>query len=348
MSQITLTDGERIQRLMGFGYAEREAAFLCLAALHGGFFLRRQYCQFIGSHAGGADATFVEKLLAKRHGTAVAGCYKAMIYHVSARPLYAALGQEDNRNRRMRPPVSIKNRLMGLDYILDHPHHPYFATEQEKILYFTHTLGLDLADLPVKPFRSPKAEDSTSHFFVDKYPIFVRDHSDPSPVCFCFIDEGVATSSRFETYLHQYRRLFDRLARFEVVYAAASPALFWDAERVFRGFVSGQQKGQPATLGNLDLVRLGNHFQDRQLFDARKLDSFDKPKLIRLRDEREEFSGAFFDSLYQSWEAGGEDALRAALARKTSITEPLNGSLSTCLLRHTYDLFGTSSKTNHA
>jgi hypothetical protein len=345
MSQITFTNDERVQRLMGFGYAQREAAFLSLAALHGGFFLRRQYCQFIGSRAGGTDAVLVEKLLAKGHGTALAGCHKALIYHISARPFYAALGQEDNRNRRMRPPVAIKNRLMGFDYILDHPDRQYLATEQEKISFFTHTLDVDLTDLPVKPFRSPKAEDSTSRFFVDKYPIFVREESDASVVvCFCFIDEGVATSSRFETYLHQYRKLLSRLARFEVVYAAASAALFWEAERIFRAFVSGQPKGRAATLSHLDLVRLDSHFQDRQLFDARILDSFDKPKLIRLRDEREEFSGAFFDALYRSWKAGGKDAVQAALAMNTPAAEPLNGSLSTCLLRHTYDLFGTSSK----
>src|ERR1700674_2499242 len=112
-----LTNNERIENLMGFGYAEREAAFLCMAALNGGFFLRRQFCPFIGSGAGGADATLVEQVLAKRHGTAIFGCQKAMIYHISARPFYKVIRQENNRNRRMRPPVSVKNRLMGLDYI---------------------------------------------------------------------------------------------------------------------------------------------------------------------------------------------------------------------------------------
>src|SRR5882724_3345921 len=340
MSQITLTNEERAQRLIGFGYAERESTFLCLAALHGGFFLRRQYCQFVGSHSGGADAALVEKLVKKGHGTAVAGCHKAVIYHISARPFYAALGQEDNRNRRMRPPVSIKNRLMSLDYVLDHPEHQYFATEQEKISHFTRTQGLDLADLPEKPFRSPKAEDSTVRFFVDKYPIFGREESGATPVvCFCFIDEGTVTSSRFEAYLRQYRRLFTRLARFEVIYAAAAAEPFWEAERVFRGFVSAQAKGISAKLGDLDLVRLLKYFQDRQLYERQELDSFDRPKLIRLRDDRQAFSGAFFESLYRSWGAGGPVAVQAILARKAPVGEPLRGSLSTSLLRHNYGLF---------
>ncbi len=39
-----MSSAERIAALKGLGYTEREAAFLCLAALHGGYFLRRQYC----------------------------------------------------------------------------------------------------------------------------------------------------------------------------------------------------------------------------------------------------------------------------------------------------------------
>jgi len=327
---------------MALGYTEREALFLCLAALHGGFFLRRQFCQFIASHSGGADAVLIEKLINTGHGIGVTGCQKATIYHISARPFYAALGQEDNRNRRMRPPVSIKNRLMALDYILDHPPHQYLATEQEKVYYFTHTLGLDPGDLPEKPFRSPKGEDSTIRFFVEKYPIFTRDQSEA--VCFCFIDEGTVTLSRFESFLHQYRRLFSHLTQFEVIYVAASPASFWEAERLFRGFVSSQSNAIPATLRDLGLPRIFSYFQDRQLFEKRQFDSFDKPKLIQLRDDREAFFGTFFESLYRSWVAGGPDAVHAILARRVPPEDPLRGLLSTCLLRHTYDLFGTSTK----
>ena len=60
-----MTNTERIQALMGFGYTEREAAFSCIAALHGGFFLRRQYSQFTGTAPGGADTVLIDKLLAR-------------------------------------------------------------------------------------------------------------------------------------------------------------------------------------------------------------------------------------------------------------------------------------------
>jgi hypothetical protein len=341
MTQLPLFNNDPVHNLMLMGYSEREAAFLRLAGLHSGFFLRRQYCQFTGIRGGRVDADLVEKLLAKGHATAAEGCHKTVIYHLGARTFYAALSAGDNRNRRMRPAVSIKNRLMGLDYVLDHPGPQYLATEQEKISYFTCSLGVAPADLPGKSFRSPGADNSTTRFFVDKYPIFLREEDASSSVVgFCFVDEGLATCSRFEAYLHQYRPLFGRLSSFEVIYVAASRNLFWEAENLFQAFAHGVQRGGPACLAVHDLARLLEHFEDRERSENGLWDSFDRTKLIRLRDEREEFSGPFFDSLYDRWKAGDKDALRAAATEKTSCAEPLSGTFSAHLLRHNYDVFG--------
>jgi hypothetical protein len=59
-----MTDAERIKALQALGYNKREAAFLCLAAPHSGYFLRRQegvkksgYSQL--RLAAGADSTTV-------------------------------------------------------------------------------------------------------------------------------------------------------------------------------------------------------------------------------------------------------------------------------------------------
>src|SRR2546425_9737908 len=71
MSSRSMSSSERIEALKSLGYTEREAAFLCLAALHGGYFLRRQYCDFIGKQIGGTAAALVEKLLAQRHAVAI-------------------------------------------------------------------------------------------------------------------------------------------------------------------------------------------------------------------------------------------------------------------------------------
>src|ERR1039457_3697106 len=115
MSQIRLTNQERIQALQRLGYAARESAFLCPAALHGGYFLRRQYSQFLSQSPGGSAAALIEKVLDNGHAKGTTYATNTHIYHLSARPFYAALGQEDNRNRRLRQPATIKNKLMGLD-----------------------------------------------------------------------------------------------------------------------------------------------------------------------------------------------------------------------------------------
>ena len=60
MSQIPMTNSDRINVLEQLGYSEREAAFLNLAALHGGYFLRRQYCEFLGKEVGGTAASLIE------------------------------------------------------------------------------------------------------------------------------------------------------------------------------------------------------------------------------------------------------------------------------------------------
>lgn len=50
-----MTTEQRIESVERFGYSTREAGFLVLAALHSGYFLRRQYCAFLGIGFGYPD-----------------------------------------------------------------------------------------------------------------------------------------------------------------------------------------------------------------------------------------------------------------------------------------------------
>jgi len=339
---------ERIQALAGFGYSEREAAFLCIAALHGGFFLRRQYSRFVGTNPGGADAILIEKLLARGHGGALLGCQKAVVYHISARPFYNAIGQENNRNRRMRSADSIKSRLMGIDYVLEHSG-PFLATEQEKIDYFQGTLGIDKAELPQKVFQSPNAKAATSRYFMDKFPIYLsKSEGSPAPVTFAYVDEGSATLSRFEAYLAQYHGIFKRLPAFVLDYVTASRRLLWEAERRFNSFASCAPAENPAKLSNGDLARLLAFFRDRQEYESGPGPAFDRARLIRYRDDRLQFAGTFFDTLYKQWKAGGDEAVRAARGAEISSGRPLKGVFNTYLLKHNYDLFGVITNAKEA
>ena len=341
MNEMSPSQDQQIQALRRLGYTDREAAFLGLVALHGGFFVRRQYCQFIDREAGGTAVALIEKLISKRHGTVAAGCGNANIYHLCSRSFYSALGQKDNRNRRARPPVAIKNKLMGLDFVLDHPACQFLPTEQEKVQYF-ESLGIERTALPAKVFRSPNGRDETLRYFVDKYPIFLP--ADPSAgpvVSFCFIDEGVMTTGRFETYLEQYSRLFARLPRFHLIYVATWETEFVMAKNAFEKFVSSDGQRRSGRLSAYDQARLLRHFEDRRLYETGELSSLDRTRLLRLRDEREEFSGRPLQTLYDRWKTGGEGDVRAALAQQVPVVEASRANFSTYLLSHNYEIFGS-------
>src|SRR5436305_11955927 len=131
MSQVFLTELEQQAALVRLGYSEREAEFLRKVALHGGYFLRRQYCQFLDKRVGGTAAALIEKIIDRAHGRVTTYANNTQVYHLSARPFYASLGQEDNRNRRERQPITINTKLMSLDYVLAHSDREFLPTEQE-------------------------------------------------------------------------------------------------------------------------------------------------------------------------------------------------------------------------
>ena len=81
-----MSNCERVEAIRALGYTEREAAFLVVAALHGGYFLRRQYTEFIGKETGGTAAALVERLLAKEHARATTALNNTKVYHLASRP----------------------------------------------------------------------------------------------------------------------------------------------------------------------------------------------------------------------------------------------------------------------
>jgi hypothetical protein len=344
MSQVPMTNPERVCALQHLGYTDQEGQFLCLAALHGGYFLRRQYAHFLDREDGGTVSQLIEKALMKEHAKASSWRRKVQVYHLSARPLYEAIGQPDNRNRRRRQPLSIKNKLMGLDFVLGHPDVHYLATEQEKVGYFVDTLQVPVAALPTKQYRAAKTGGITARYFVDKYPLFLSEKPVPggSPVVsFCFVDEGQATLSHFETYLDQHGSLFSFLPQFCLVYVAANAAPFERAERMFERYLTVWAELAGGTAGRPEIRRLVRHFEARQQFEARHFASFDRGKLLRFRDERDEFSGPTFEAQYELWKAKGEPGLAQFLDPERPLRKQVSGSFSTHLLEYDYDIFGT-------
>ncbi len=60
-----------IAELQKLGYTEREAAFLYLVGMHCGYFLRRQYLQFLRREDGAMVQRFLEKSIEREHVHAI-------------------------------------------------------------------------------------------------------------------------------------------------------------------------------------------------------------------------------------------------------------------------------------
>ena len=93
---------ERADVLVRFGLTERQARFLATVMLHSGVFVGRQYAAFARITHGQKVHDFIERLLVRRFVTAIelGSTGRTRIFHVHHKPLYAAIGEPDNRNRR--------------------------------------------------------------------------------------------------------------------------------------------------------------------------------------------------------------------------------------------------------
>jgi hypothetical protein len=177
-------------------------------ALHGGYFLRRQYVTFIGTAHGQATVRLLARCVAREHVRVLPYRRDGHVFHLSARPLYAAIGEEDNRNRRPAEWDAVIRKLMTLDFVLAHPTARFLATEAEKVALLEERLIPSV----VWPHRSypPRRANGrvTTRYFVDKMPWY--QHGDDPRVWIAYVDVE-RTLQGFQTFLDQYRAVLASL-----------------------------------------------------------------------------------------------------------------------------------------
>lgn len=341
-----MTTVERIQALETLGYDPDEAQFLSIAALHSGYFVRRQFLTFIGGTKGWKDVVFLEKLGANSHGIPTVYRHDRLVYHLCSKPLYAALGEPNNRNRRQHQPTTIKNKIMVLDFVLEHPDYDYYPTERHKLDYFVGTQNIAREDLPTKLYSSPYGHPPTSKHFVESYPMFLLSSPDGRPLPhFCYVDEGLQSTDRFATFLRQYRRLFRALGDFRVIYVAAHSALFASAERVFQKLLESTWPSPDVNVAENE--QLIAYFRRRRAYEERDFSDFDTAGLIRFREEKKRFASEPYERLYTVWKGQDLEELRNFSAQAFNHQTPVSERFSTHVLDYDYDLFGTLTNGNH-
>lgn len=161
------------------GLTERQARFLVTVMLHAGVFVGRQYAAFAGITHGQKVHDFIEKLLVRQFVTPIelGSTGRTRIFHVHHKPLYAAIGEPDNRNRRRVTVDRSIERLMVLDGVLADRSVTWLGSEREKRRYFTQRLGDHVRDEEYPRLVFGKRPNVTVRYFPDKLPIgYDQDH----------------------------------------------------------------------------------------------------------------------------------------------------------------------------
>src|SRR5688500_9112095 len=123
---------------------------------------------------------------------------------------------------------------MALDFVLQHRMDRCLTTETEKVSFFTEECGIESSALPTRMYTAATGGAATARYFIEKQPILVSPTAGsdgPPVVTFTFIDEGLHSTSGFESFLQNYRSLMSRLPNSCLTYVACSGDHFGAAAR---------------------------------------------------------------------------------------------------------------------
>ncbi len=314
-----------IQSFEAIGYVQREASFLYLVAVHSGYFLRRQYHSFTGREGGRMTTRFLTKAHRHRHIQVIECGQRRHIYHLTAKPIYAALGLAGSQHRRIKSDAYIKSRLMVLDFMLDHLDADVLITEAAKVDFFTTQCGVKLELLPQSYKGRPL-------YFSDNFPILVTRIGVPR---FTFFDEGQVSSSRFENFLEQYQPLFRALRASELIYLADTEANVRRAKVVFeRGFPADRLRGI-TPLTPLGVDHFLKFLRARQFFEAEGGGVLSS-ELQLLHEGESLYTTLEHQALYAAWKAG---ATNEEKIRERFQQAPLRMTFTTQVLPYSYPIY---------
>ncbi|HZU42143.1 MAG TPA: hypothetical protein VE994_05685 [Terriglobales bacterium] len=314
-----------IQSLEAIGYVQREASFLYLVAVHSGYFLRRQYHYFTQREGGRMATRFLRKAHRHRHIQVIECGQRRHIYHLTAKPVYAALGLAGSQHRRIKSDAYMKSRLMVLDFMLDHLDADALITEAAKVDFFTTQYGVKLELLPQSYMGRPL-------YFSEGFPILVSRIGVPR---FTFFDEGQISSSRFENFLDQYQPLFSAIRASELIYLADTEANVRRAKAVFEHCFPTDRLRGVTPLTPLGVDHFLKFLRARQFFEAEGGGVLSS-ELQLLREGEPLYTTLEHQALYAAWKAG---ATNEEKIRERFQQAPLRMTFTATVLPYSYPIY---------
>src|SRR5712691_6622063 len=177
---IELANAQRMEAIAAFGFTERQARLLMNVLLHSGVFVERQYCSFAGIVHGQKSTDFLKTLVERRLATPISTgkLHRGRMFHVHYKPLWAAIGEPDNRFRKPTAQGRMIERVMLLDAVLDDREFVWLGPSMDKRRHFRRHLGdrLEVRDYPHLLFG--EGPEKTVRYFPDKLPVGIQAHAD--------------------------------------------------------------------------------------------------------------------------------------------------------------------------
>jgi hypothetical protein len=280
------------------GYTEAEARFLYLVATHSGYFVPRQFVNLSGAKWGYRTSHFIQKLKSRDHAAWREFYDTPGVYRLCSKEIYARIGKANLHTRRQHSGEFIQTRLKVLDFIIENQQYDYLETEDQKVAYFSETLGIPKTELPGRTYCGAPLLGPVQRYFADQSPVFLGGDDDQSglSVAFCYVDPGEASVAGFKHHLEGYKQLLSNLAEFHFLYLSHTTMNFAAAERCFATFSSGLEVDSTA-----DLIR---YFTFRARRDQDQNAEFSKDEIQWLDRARSRFDSRDTELLHSAWRAG--------------------------------------------
>ncbi|HZQ70823.1 MAG TPA: hypothetical protein VFA68_20010 [Terriglobales bacterium] len=294
---------ESVDALKQLGYTEREAEFLYIVAVHSGFFLQRQFMQFVDVAGRGPATYFLKKAIQKKHvreHLPERGTQK--IYHLFSRTVYAALGKENSRHRKPGRYGLLEKaavRVLGLDFVLSHLDCQFLEEETDKVFYFAESKHVSADALPAKTFRGQTGAE-IRRYFVEKFPIFVSGDASSSLTNFTYIEDDIRSLQTFASFIQRYRALFDALSgSFKLIFVSTSTRSFSSARELFTQGLSGTERQR-------EQRHLATFFRLRKMAEEKRFKELAHREVIEWQRGLKRYSEVKYESQYQNWKQTGE------------------------------------------
>ena len=218
------------------------------------------------------------------------------------KPLYAAIGEPDNRHRKRRSLGRMVERLMILDAVLADGTCTWLATENDKLAYFSLSLGTRLQRHEYPHLAFGEGARKVVRYFPDKLPIGVdRNYGRRHLFLYLVTDERPGD---FRMFLLRHAELLRAVPAWTLRIARAAAA----SEGPSRCMSRSSARSSPARCVPRTVEELRWFFRER----AQAAQAGPAAADSRFREALRTFGAPRFRGLYRAWQRHGDPVLWAA------------------------------------